>query len=84
MNVISSAQDIGNIIGYTNDDFYQFAKSADMVGDLLSQYKTHLESTAKSTSKFATVAKTAKTALGSIASFGLNMLGSMAISWAIT
>jgi len=50
----------------------------------LANYQFYLESTAKSTSKFATVAKTAKTALGSIASFGLNMLGSMAMSWAIT
>ena len=59
-------------------------KSALTTGDAQKAYKTHLESTTKSTSKFATVAKTAKTALGSIASFGLNMLGSMAISWAIT
>lgn len=79
MDIITSAKDLGDIVGYTSDDFYEFAKNADMSGNLLSQYQSHLESAAKSTSTFSNITKTAGSALKTLGAFTLNMVATMAI-----
>ena len=88
MEIISSAKELGNIVGYTSDDFYQFAKSADMSGDLLAQYKEYLQSTAQATTGFGAKIKSVGTTLAgfgkSILALGANIVASMAISAVIT
>lgn len=88
MELITSADELGNVLGFTSDSFYQFAKSADMSGDLLTQYQSYLKSTAKQTTLLSSVTQKAgsfiKNIGASVLSFGANMVASMAISSVIT
>ena len=49
-------------------------------GDALEKYNQHLKDTAKSTSKLSSVTNVAKTAIGTVASAGINMLAGFAIA----
>ena len=55
-------------------------KSAMTAGDALDSYKKHLQETAKSTSKLSTITSAAKTAIGTVASVGANMIAGFAIA----
>ena len=82
MDVISSASDLGDIIGYTNDDFYEFAKSADLSGDLIVQYQKHLESASSGTSKFSSTLKNlGGTLLSTFANMAIMYAASAVQSW---
>lgn len=61
--------------GLTNTE-----KKAMTAGDALEKYNQHLKDTAKSTSKLSSVTKIAKTAIGTVASAGINMLAGFAIA----
>lgn len=50
---ISNANELGQIIGYTNEEFFKFAKQADLTGDILQQYKDYTANATQSTSQFA-------------------------------
>lgn len=39
---VNSVEELKNAIGYATDDFYKFAKSADLSGDVMQQYKKHI------------------------------------------
>lgn len=84
MDTISSMDDLGKATGYTNKSFYEFAKTADTSGDLVAQYQTHLDKTAKSTSKLSGVTSALKSFGKSVLSMGANMLAGMAIGAAIS
>ena len=84
MDTISSMDDLGKATGYTNESFYEFAKTADTSGDLVAQYQTHLDKTAKSTSKLSGVTSALKSFGKSVLSMGANMLAGMAIGAAIS
>ena len=56
------------------------AKSSMTAGDALDSYKKHLQETAKSTSKLSTITSAAKTAIGTVASVGANMIAGFAIA----
>ena len=84
MDTISSMDDLGKATGYTNKNFYEFAKTADTSGDLVAQYQTHLDKTTKSTSKLSGVTSTLKSFGSSVLSMGANMLAGMAIGAAIS
>ena len=84
MDTISSMDDLGKATGYTNKNFYEFAKTADTSGDLVAQYQTHLDKTAKSTSKLSGVTSALKSFGSSVLSMGANMLAGMAIGAAIS
>ena len=47
---ISNANELGQIIGYTNEEFFKFAKQADLTGDILQQYKDYTANATQSTS----------------------------------
>lgn len=59
LETISSAEELGKIVGYTNEEFFNFAKQADLTGDVVQQYKDYINSTTTSTSKFASTLKSA-------------------------
>ena len=88
MDAISSMDDLGKVTGYTNKSFYEFAKTADISGDLVEQYQTHLDKTAKSTSKFSKITSGLKSFGSSIGAGILNMgagfIGGLAISGIIS
>lgn len=84
MDTISSMDDLGKATGYTNKNFYEFAKTADTSGDLVAQYQTHLDKTAKSTSKLSSVTSVLKSFGSSVLSIGANMLAGFAIGAAIS
>ena len=50
---ITTVQQLGKQINYTNEDFYNFAKQADLTGDILQQYKDYTANATQSTSQFA-------------------------------
>ena len=50
---ISNANELGQIIGDTNEEFCKFAKQADLTGDILQQYKDYTANATQSTSQFA-------------------------------
>lgn len=62
------------------DSLGDIIDSSMTAGDALNQYKSHLESTANSTSTFSKITKVAGDALKSIASFGINMLATYAVT----
>ena len=64
MQNITSAEKLGKRIGYTNEEFFKFAKTADTSGDLMEQYQQHLEESAKSTSKFSATLKSVAANIG--------------------
>ena len=88
MDTISSIDDLGTATGYANKDFYEFAKTADLSGDLVGQYQAHLEKTTKSTSKFSSFTSKAGSLLKSfgagLANMGMGMLAGLAINGVIT
>lgn len=88
MDTISSMDDLGKVTGYTNKSFYEFARTADTSGDLMSQYQAHLNKTAKSTSTLSTFTSKAGSVLKSvgagIANMGIGMLAGFAIDGVIT
>jgi hypothetical protein len=59
LETISSAEELGKIVGYTNEEFFNFTKQADLTGDVIQQYKDYINSTSTSTSKFASTLKSA-------------------------
>lgn len=84
MDAISSMDDLGKATGYTNKNFYEFAKTADTSGDLVAQYQTHLDKTAKSTSKLSGVTSVLKSFGKSVLSIGANMAAGFVIGAAIS
>lgn len=88
MDAISSMDDLGTFTGYANKDFYEFAKTADLSGDLVGQYQAHLEKTTKSTSKFSPFTSKAGSLLKSfgagLANMGMGMLAGFALEGVIT
>ena len=63
---ISNANELGQIIGYTNEEFFKFAKQADLTGDILQQYKDYTANATQSTSHFAASLKNIAVNAGSI------------------
>ncbi|MEY8339468.1 hypothetical protein AALB16_15865 [Lachnospiraceae bacterium 62-35] len=58
INNIISAKELGEITGYTSEEFFKFAKQADLSGDVLQQYKDYMAGASSSTSKFSATLKT--------------------------
>lgn len=83
MDVITSSKELGNVIGYTNEDFYQFAKTANMSGDLFEQYTSHLQSASKQTTAFAQGMSVLKSIGGTLLSTFANVAAMYAVSRAI-
>lgn len=73
MQNIVSAKQLGERIGYTNEEFFKFAKQADTSGDILQQYKDYIGKASSSTAKFAATLK----------SIGANIAIMLAINLAI-
>lgn len=57
MQNVISAEQFGKRIGYTNEQFFSFAKQADLSGDVLQQYKEYSVSASTATSKFGAATK---------------------------
>lgn len=72
----------------SNDDFFKSwtngltstEKKAMTAGDALEKYNQYLKDTAKSTSKLSNITSAAKTAIGTVASVGANMIAGFAIA----
>lgn len=77
---INSVEQLKAKVGFANDDFLEFAKTADTSRDLFTQYKTHLEQTAQSTSKLGS----AMSKVGSIGKTALAFAGNVAIMWTLS
>ena len=54
---IKSAKDLGLQIGYTDEQFLNFAQQADLSGDVLQQYKDYISASSAATSAFGTTLK---------------------------
>ena len=61
---ITSAEQLGKRIGYTDEQFFKFAKQADMSGDLLNQYEEYMKKAGKATSVFGSTLKSIGANLG--------------------
>lgn len=61
---INTAEELGKRVGYTNEEFFRFAKQADLSGDVLEQYKSHMQSASSATSKFGTALKSTLANIG--------------------
>lgn len=61
---INTAEELGLSIGYTNEEFFKFAKQADLSGDVLEQYKVYMQSASTATSKFAATLKSVAANIG--------------------
>lgn len=59
MSTYTSAGELGKKIGYTDEQFFKFAKQADTSGDVLQQYKDYLKSTTAATHTFSNALKKA-------------------------
>ena len=57
MSLYTTSESLGNKIGYTNEEFFKFAKQADLTGDILQQYKDYTANASISTSQFAATLK---------------------------
>ena len=73
MQNITSAAQLGNRIGFTNEEFFKFAKQADLTGNILQQYKDYTANATQSTSQFA----------ASLANIAVNAGAVLAINLAI-
>ena len=71
--VVDSVDALKIQTGYATDDFYEFAKQADLSGDVLQQYKDYTTNATTATAKFGAVLK----------SIGANLVIMLAISAAI-
>lgn len=69
-----TAEDLGKQIGYTDQKFFEFAKQADLSGDLLQQYTDYMRLGTSAAKKFGAAIK----------SIGANMAIMLAINAAIT
>lgn len=61
---ITTAKQLGEAVGYTDEQFFKFAKQADLSGDLLQQYKDYISSASTATSKFGAALKSAAANIG--------------------
>ncbi|MEY8525151.1 hypothetical protein AALA90_19315, partial [Lachnospiraceae bacterium 38-10] len=52
MQNITSAEHLGKRIGYTNEEFFKFAKQADLSGDVVQQYKDYMNQASSANTKF--------------------------------
>ena len=52
MQNIASAEHLGKRIGYTNEEFFKFAKQADLSGDVVQQYKDYMNQASSANAKF--------------------------------
>ncbi|MGI6096165.1 MAG: hypothetical protein ACOYBL_12165 [Lachnospiraceae bacterium] len=77
ISMIETSEELGNVLGYSSDEFFKFAKAADTSGDLISQYKNHMKQAGKETTSFG---KGLKSVAGTVGSFALNMGANMLIS----
>ncbi len=57
MSLYTTSESLGNKIGYTNEEFFKFAKQADLTGDILQQYKDYTANASISTSQFTATLK---------------------------
>lgn len=74
-----SAKDLGMQIGYTDEQFFKFAKQADLSGDVLQQYKEYVASSSTATAKFAATLKSVAANLAIMFAVSLAIKG---IAWA--
>lgn len=61
---ITTAKQLGEAVGYTDKQFFKFAKQADLSRDLLQQYKEYTASASTATSKFGAALKSAAANIG--------------------
>lgn len=61
---ITTAKQLGEAVGYTDKQFFKFAKQADLSRDLLQQYKEYTASASTATSKFGAALKSATANIG--------------------
>lgn len=78
MDNMTSAKDLGEMVGYTDEQFFKFAKQADMSGDLLKQYEDYMKKAAKATSAFGTTLKSIGANLGIMLAITVAMQVAMA------
>ena len=73
---IKSAKDLGLQIGYTDEQFLNFAQQADLSGDVLQQYKDYISASSAATSAFGTTLKSIAANMGIMlaVSVGINLL----------
>lgn len=71
---VKSAKELADMVGYNNQKFFEFAKQADLSGDLLQQYTDYMRLGTSAAKKFGAAIK----------SIGANMAIMLAINAAIT
>ncbi|WP_320938217.1 hypothetical protein [Enterocloster lavalensis] len=77
ISTIKTVEELGNTVGYTNEQFFNFAKQADLSGDLLQQYKDYIGPATSLTAKFGATLKSA------VANIGI-MLAVNTLIWAVS
>ncbi|WP_276953716.1 hypothetical protein [Enterocloster lavalensis] len=77
IDCIKSIKQLGLQTGYTNEQFFNFAKQADLSGDLLQQYKDYIGPATSLTAKFGATLKSA------VANIGI-MLAVNTLIWAVS
>lgn len=64
VGLIDSSEGLKEAVGYSTDEFYEFAKSCDTSGDVLQQYKDYTAQASTATSKFASSLKSVVANIG--------------------
>lgn len=64
ISLYSTADELGNKIGYTNEKFFQFAKQANLSGDVVQQYKNYMNQTSSASAEFSAKLKSIAANIG--------------------
>lgn len=78
-SIVDNARELDGVTDELKDDFAEFLQTADLSGDIMGQYQTHLQNASVNTSRFSDFISKAK---GILKSFGAT-IASIGVNWAI-
>lgn len=78
-SIVDDARELDGVTDELKDDFAEFLQTADLSGDIMGQYQTHLQNASGNTSRFSGFISKAK---GILKSFGAT-IASIGVNWAI-